>query len=202
MQFTYEMFVSNYTGNGWVCDAEQLIDNDYHCKYKDIAANADDWTLGPLTPDPSNRFRLTTSDQWPIDYCLAQPTNLSGSCQLQYSLVIMIIVLIANSIKFSCIVFLLWTHLEPVLATIGDGIATFLERPDVVTAYRPFLDRHHARRFNLAAKRVPVRWYLPKHSLRWWRAPSKTRWFLTLVLYVFSRPFPAQILTLKDVRWQ
>jgi hypothetical protein len=183
MQFTNEVYVSNYTADGWVCSPDYLIANNYKCNYKKIAANASDWNLGPPKSDPDNDYRLTATEQWPVDYCLAQRTDLSGLCQLQYSLIIMIIVLIANSIKLSCIMFLLWTHMEPILATIGDGIASFLERPDRITAFRPFLDRSAARKFNrLEEKRTPVRWS-PK-QLRWWHAPSTTRWVLTLTLYV------------------
>ncbi|CZR67199.1 uncharacterized protein PAC_17098 [Phialocephala subalpina] len=182
MQLRFEEFISNYTGNNWVCDPAYLIANNYNCKYKTIAADADQWTLGSYHSDPSNEFALKAGDQWDIDYCLAQPSNLAGVCQLQYSLVIMIIVLIANSIKFSCILFLLLTHLEPILATIGDGIASFLNKPDRITAFRPFLDRSHARNFRRLPPKKPVRYFPPKRARIWWHAPSPCRWFLTLSL--------------------
>ena len=40
LQFRYHKFVSNYTGNNWVCDPNFLIANNYTCNYKDMAANA------------------------------------------------------------------------------------------------------------------------------------------------------------------
>lgn len=195
MQFTYEIYISNYTAQNWICDPEHLINNNYRCNYKDIAANAESWTLGLPEADPNNEFRLIATDQWPIDYCLAQPSELNGLCQLQYSLIIMIIVLAANSVKICCILFVFWTDMDPVLATIGDGIASFLERPDRVTAFRPFLDRSAARKFNRLPKtRAPVRWK-PK-QLRWWHAPSTTRWILTLTLYVLCLSLHCLMLTM------
>ncbi|KAF8859021.1 hypothetical protein BDZ45DRAFT_742835 [Acephala macrosclerotiorum] len=182
MQLRFEEFISNYTGSNWVCDPAHLIANNYECSYKELAKDANEWTLGSVKSDPNNQFALAAEDQWSIDYCLAQPTDLAGTCQLQYSLVIMIIVLICNCIKFSCIVYLLTTRLEPILATIGDGIASFLEKPDEITVFRPFLDRKHARNFRRLPPKKPVRYFPPKRARRWWHAPSPCRWLLTLIL--------------------
>jgi hypothetical protein len=182
LQFRYQEYVSNYTGNNWVCDPDYLIANNYKCNYRHIAANASSWTLGPINAKEENPYVLFPSEEWPIDYCLAQRTDLSGKCQLQYSLVIMICVLIANAIKLTCMIFILSTHLEPVLATIGDGIASFLERPDPFTAERPFLNRQQARNFKKLGVGRAVRWRKPRFALRWWNAPSKPRWFITLTL--------------------
>lgn len=182
LQFRYGSYVLNYTGNNWICDPDNLIVNNYKCNYKTVAANASSWTLGPLNTNKADPYVLFPSEEWPIDYCLAQQTDLGGKCQLQYSLVIMICVLIANATKLSCMIFILRTHLEPVLATIGDGIASFLERPDTVTAERPFLDRQQAHKFKMAGSKGPVRWQKPKRALRWWNAPSRPRWFITLTL--------------------
>jgi hypothetical protein len=83
----------------------------------------------------------------------------------------MISVLIANAIKLTCMIFILRTHLELILATIGDGIASFLERPDSFTVGRPFLNRQQARRFKKIGVGGKVRWYIPRFALRWWNAP-------------------------------
>jgi hypothetical protein len=147
-----------------------------------MASNASSWTLGPINANGKNPFVLFPSEEWPIDYCLAQQTDLSGKCQLQYSFVIMISVLIANAIKLTCMIFILRTHLEPILATIGDGIASFLERPDPFTVGRHFLNRQQARRFKNIGVGGKVRWYMPRFALRWWNAPSRPRWYITLTL--------------------
>lgn len=182
LQFRYETYVSNYTGKNWVCDPDVLIANEYKCDYREVAANASSWTLGPIEQQESNPYVLFPSAEWEIDYCLAQKTNIAGKCQLQYSFVIMVFVLVANAVKLSCIIYFLLTNLQPVLATVGDGIASFLERPDPFTADTPFLDRGQARQFRSGRKSGPVRWQKPKMRLRWWNAPSFLRWFITLIL--------------------
>ena len=155
------------------------IDN----KYKDLATNSYSWTLGPINSSSVDPWRLVpSSSQHPMDCCLSQPTDLGGMCQLQYSLIIMICVLITNAVKFSCIFFVLSANFEPVMATIGDGIASFLETPDKWTTKRPFVNRSQARKFRLAWEQMPVRWQTRKWKLRWWHALSRARWIITLTL--------------------
>jgi hypothetical protein len=185
LQFRYETYLSNYTGSNWVCDPNYLIANNYKCNAKIFSTlNADSWALGPVKTDPLNPWAIASVDEWPIDYCLAQKTDLGGQCQLQYSLVIMVVVMIANIMKFTCIVILLRTNFEPILTTIGDGIATFLERPDEFTVDFPFLTRKEARSFNkiLRKERSPKKWVVAKPPLRWYHTPSRPRWFITLIL--------------------
>jgi len=147
LQFRYQEYLSNYTGNNWVCDPSFLIANNYKCNYRSMAANASPWNLGPINAKPENPFVLFPSEEWPIGYCLVQRTDLAGKCLLQCSLVIKICVLGANAVQLTCRTFILLTYFEPVLATIGDGIASFLERPDPFTVNRPFLTRPQARIF-------------------------------------------------------
>jgi hypothetical protein len=101
---------------------------------------------------------------------------------LQYSAVIMICILIANGIKLTCMILVLKLNFEPVLATIGDGIASFLERTDATTIERPFMSRNDAKKFKPLAPRTPKRWQKGEVNHRWWKAPSRTRWMITLIL--------------------
>jgi hypothetical protein len=80
LQFRYQEDVSNYTGNNWVCDPNFLIANKYKCNYKHMVSNASSWNLGPINANDENSFVLFPSEEWPIDYCLAQQTDLSGKC--------------------------------------------------------------------------------------------------------------------------
>ncbi|KAK2624589.1 hypothetical protein QTJ16_005782 [Diplocarpon rosae] len=193
MAFKYESFVSNYTGERWVCGPQYLIDNNYVCNYRKLAEDSTKWSLGLIESAPDNEYRLGASDEWAIDYCLAQPTDLTGHCLLQYSLVIMLCVLAANSIKLICIVCVLATNLDKVLATIGDAIASFLEIPDPVTIGRPFLSRSQALDFNIADGGRPQP-YQPV-QLRWWQAPTWKRWLITLLLCLFAIAVVGKLLT-------
>ncbi|KAH8671863.1 hypothetical protein BGZ60DRAFT_406070 [Tricladium varicosporioides] len=187
LDFKYGSYITNWTGSNWVCDSNYLLANNYKCDYRKVAANASSWTLNRIEPDPANRrYKIAATEEYAIDYCLAQPTDLGGKCLLQYSVVIMICIILANTVKFTCICLLLVTNKEHVLATIGDGIATFLERPDPTTIERPFLARNEARNFKQYSIRLPVVWRKSMASNRWWQAPSKTRWFITLILCLIA----------------
>ncbi|CAL3970661.1 unnamed protein product [Diplocarpon coronariae] len=191
--FKYESFVSNYTGERWVCDPQYLIDNNYKCNYRELADDSTNWSLGSIGSAPGNEFRLRASEKWAIDYCLAEPTDLTGHCLLQYSLVIMLCVLVANSVKLTCIVYVLTIHLDPVLATIGDAISSFLEMPDPVTAGRPFLSRGQALDFKMADGGRPQPYQPAK--LRWWQAPTWKRWLVTLFLCLLAIALVGKLLT-------
>lgn len=196
LAFKYEGFVSNYTGNRWVCNSEHLINSGYNCNYKDIAKNAGNWSLGPIQSAANNDYSIGTGDKYAIDYCLAEPTTLAGKCELQYSLVIMLCVLAANCIKFGCIVFTLVTNLDQVLATVGDAIASFIETPDPITAGRPFLSREQALSFKIAEGGRAQPYHPVK--LRWWRAPSWKRWFITLILCIVAIGTVASLLDIGN----
>lgn len=186
LNFRVEVFVSDMTGNNWVCDPAYLKAHNGKCPWKTLAKTANtSWNMGAIEQIPDAALaggdkQLPLGEQWPIDYCLSQVTDLGGMCKLQYSLVIMICVIIANIIKFGVILYFLRSTHEPVLATIGDGIATFLERPDPITANSPFLDRAAARKFNLDLAPPSAPYRERTNTLRWWHGPSLTRWLVTL----------------------
>lgn len=121
-------------------------------------------------------------DQYEIDHCLAHPaldSELTNKCSLQYSPVIMIGVLLANFAKFTCILVFVLSYREPVLATIGDGIASFLERPDTFTENEKleaqYRDSRASWRVWFQKPRLAFGWW------HWWQAPSKFRWFGSLI---------------------
>lgn len=113
-----------------------------------------------------------------IDYCLSR--RAKGQCKLQFSLTIMIVVIICNMIKTICMAIISWKQDPEPLVTLGDAIASFLDRPDVTTDRRCiagrtwFEDSRYWARFHLS------RWD-PKH-LRWFRAASRRRWIVCNVL--------------------
>ncbi|KAH9206756.1 hypothetical protein DL95DRAFT_396674 [Leptodontidium sp. 2 PMI_412] len=192
MSFRYEAFVSNFTANRWICDPNYLAKNKQKCKYTDLATEADSWSLAQPKATETEPWKLEVGDEWPIDYCLAEPTHLTGMCQLQYSLVIMLAVLLANATKLFCIVYILNTHLDTVLATIGDAISSFLEIPDPVTINRPFLSRGQARQFKMASSGIPAPYH--PYKLRWWQAPSWLRWIITLFLCILAISITGKLL--------
>ncbi|KAK0118615.1 hypothetical protein ONS96_011706 [Cadophora gregata f. sp. sojae] len=194
MSFKYEQFVSNFTGNRWICDPSYLAANNNKCNYKQMAKkSADSWSLARLKGTKEENWKFVLGEEWPIDYCLAEPTHLTGMCQLQYSLVIMLAVLLANMTKVVCIVYILTTHVDTVLATIGDAISSFLEIPDPVTINRPFLSRGQARQFKVGSSGVAAPYH--PYKLRWWQAPSWIRWLVTLFFCILAISITGKLLT-------
>lgn len=66
-----------------------------------------------------------------IDYCLSQP--VAEHCKLQFSVAIMIVVIICNMIKTVCMTTISWKQDPEPLVTLNDAIASFLDRLDVTT---------------------------------------------------------------------
>jgi len=90
------------------------------CTLEAAIARASNWTVG--------------DDAGTIAYCLVQVTP--EECSLRFSFPIMLIVIAANIVKLIVITLVLVTHKTPTLVTVGDAIASFLERPDPYTAGR------------------------------------------------------------------
>jgi hypothetical protein len=162
----------------------------------DMVKAVNNWSLAPIRGNANDSTRVSNStNQYPIDYCLANKADFGGQCQLQYSVIIMFCVILANIVKLACMTTVLITQHEPVMATVGDCIASFLETPDETTVQTPFLSRIEAQKFDDRTPRLliwrsiksgtlvgnhslrgkPRRWIDPDKPIRWWKAPSRTR---------------------------
>lgn len=126
-----------------------------------------------------------TSGNLSIDYCLSKRAN--ENCKLQFSLTIMIVVIICNMVKTVCMAIISWKQDPEPLVTLGDAIASFLDRPDVTTdghciAGRTWFEDgrtwfEDSRYWGFSHL---SRWGLKK--LRWFRAASRRRWIVCNVL--------------------
>ena len=96
------------------------------CKPKYVF-DSKNWTIGTF-PDSS---LVSTDSGSRIQYCLSDPVD--EHCKLQFSLAIMIAVIICNLVKTICISVIAWKPDWEPLVTLGDAIASFLDRPDVTT---------------------------------------------------------------------
>ena len=135
-------------------------------------------STGAITNPRNLSFNVSESSHQYDYYCFSK--RAKEHCKLQFSLTIMIVVVICNMIKTVCMTIILWKQDPEPLVTLGDAIASFLNRPDVITdrhciAGRTwFEDSRYWARFHLS------RWD-PKH-LRWFRAASRRRWIVCNVL--------------------
>ena len=127
-----------------------------------------------------SRLEFTNNPNPPlsyIDYCLSKP--VVEHCKLQFSVTIMIIVIICNMIKTIAMTTISWRQDPEPLVTLGDAIASFLYRPDVTTKRNCIAGRTHfedSRYWGLLLSR----W--DPQRLRWFRAASRRRWIVCNVL--------------------
>lgn len=153
---TFESFQGNPRKNSfnWICMSQD--EEPQTCNTKRQKANAPDWI--------QTGYR--------VSHCMAM--EAPDNCELQFSLHILLIVLICNLIKAACIAIIAWNSEWKPLVTIGDGVASFLERPDPYTAGNCLAGRS---RFRKATdwRRIVVQydgnrrrfWFAGARPLRW-----------------------------------
>ena len=144
----------------WICQVDPGdatgCDNGYQ-------PNATNWTLH-ITGDG-----ITVQ----VQYCLSQPVQ--EHCRLQFSLAIMIIVILCNVIKAVCMGLVVWRKGPEPLVTLGDAISSFIERPDMTTKNHCIDDKGRFMRDSTWDPTIS-KWE-PK-SRNWFRAASPRRWII------------------------
>jgi hypothetical protein len=129
----------------------------------------------------------------PIDYCLSE--RVEEHCKLQFLVQVMAAVIICNLLKVLCMFLTVWKYKTETLVTVGDAIASFLDKPDPTTEGRCLSSKEDfvrgpwawGRRSNWNAVRIlsdspgaPQVWN--PSVQRWWRAASLKRWISTMTL--------------------
>ncbi len=112
-----------------------------------------------------------------VDYCVSRVVR--EHCKLQFSVTIMIVVIVCNMIKTVCMLMISWKQDPEPLVTLGDAIASFLDRPDVTTERNCIAGRTKFEA-TIYWGLLLSRWH-PEH-LRWFRAASRKRWIVCNVL--------------------
>ena len=114
------------------------------------------WTCVQATREDgyqTPKYHCGSSVQWtvldfPIEYCLSQPAD--STCKLQFSLVIMVIVILCNFSKTFCMFLTIWNPSWVPLLTLGDAIASFLAQPDPSTVNNCLADKHRFQKVKYA----------------------------------------------------
>ena len=153
----------NFLPYQWLCNA-----NTYNRSCTTQQANSFESSWQILPPN------------YPIETCYSE--TVPSLCKLEYGSLLVCIVLICNVVKTACMSITarkLWKLDNPILATIGDATASFLEMPDQTTSCCCLMD---GRSIKAWKKKMPVRnIYGPPKTLRFFRAVSLTRWSITLL---------------------
>ena len=118
----------------WMCDlypdAKYGI-NSEQCRLEVLLPKATTWAIR------SNRINEDIPNygvQWQpdlVDYCLSR--QVKEECRLQFSLILLIVVIMSNFVKAACMMVIVYRHDGTPLITLGDAIASFLDDPDSTT---------------------------------------------------------------------
>lgn len=168
---------SGYLSNQWMCAMPNSV-GVLECQSKNPAPDPHNWTVHIQLDDPYKDDGSTIGDHLSIDqttvqYCLSQPVK--EQCKAQFSLGIMITVLICNLIKVICMSIIVWKQDPEPLVTFGDAVASFLEQPDPTTKD---ISLHGTSRFKsdkVWDSNVPLPNSKPS---RWYQTISKRRWLI------------------------
>lgn len=199
----YIRFGSAFTFNpyGWICDAsdgvsrynftEEEKSSHYKCfaKVAKVKAHADRWNSNGLD----------------IDYCLSEPVE--GRCSLNFSLSIIVVVMICNVGKALVMFFIAFRIRDKPLITIGDAIDSFLNVNDPTTegmclVSKAYIKAGESLKYdngmlaNYEEAHIREKWQklsgnwkpttMMYQSLlkRWSNAVSKSRWWTCLALFL------------------
>lgn len=127
----------------------------YHDALPKLLANADDWR-------PFNYYGPR------VQFCLSETTL--EACSLQFSFVIISIVIICNMGKMLIMTFTAFKMIWQPLITVGDGIASFLVEPDKTTKNACLLrteDLGTSSWFKFMRKSKKIRWFQSSSLRRW-----------------------------------
>lgn len=153
---TYEQVPFAWTcGDSWSFNPYESTPHDAVCTLSAALEGASHWTVA----------------QHLINYCLVE--EVSESCQLSFSLYIMLVVIGVNASKACIMILTVWKLKEPTLVTIGDAVSSFLREPDTTTRGICLASKQDIQ--NNRWKLQPAKPWTPKKHF-WFRAASVKRW--------------------------
>ncbi|PKS08052.1 hypothetical protein jhhlp_006664 [Lomentospora prolificans] len=118
-----------------------------------------------------------------VNYCLSQPAR--EQCRLNLNIPLASAVIATNAIKTTILLLVVFVFSSSPLLTVGDAIQSFLAAPDRSVAGLCLLS---FKDISLIRKSIPTSqpmvWKNSKKRL--YRAASRSRWILTLALYILS----------------
>ena len=142
------------------------------------------WADQRVSPNVSPGLDL--ADEIPetvvVEYCLSASTE--EHCSVQFSIVIMAIVVTVNAIKAVCMLLTLKIQKHAPLVTLGDAIQSFLDLNDPATASHCLSNKKNFTKHRWGADAVG--WKRQRHF--WYESASKARFMICICLYVSHLP--------------
>ena len=169
---TYDPLVSPREDDTYTDDPfrDYVLNTEFIAKPQSWSIYVDDYEN--ILPSRSNGS-LPIPEQTHIQFCLSKPEE--EHCKLEFSLAIMSVVIICNTMKAICMGIIAWKHDNEPLVTLGDALASFLDRYDTTTRGHCIRGKVHFEK-RRAWDRHPSRWH--QNTMRWFRAASLRRWLI------------------------
>lgn len=126
----------------------------------------------------------------PLDHCLTK--RVEPHCKLQFSVQILVAVMICNSVKIVLMLWTLWHQHEETLVTFGDALASWLDEPDCLTEGRCLMGKDEVLRdagivSAIAERHPPPRTvHLGLQARRWYSVISRIHWLAVITLCLIT----------------
>ena len=177
--------LSNGIPYQWMCQTESSpAGGSVTCNINQLLSAAPSWTLPNISSpssstgisDPNGFGSASLPAKFAVDHCLSKPVE--ERCRLQFSVVIMCIVIGCNLVKTICMLLTLLYHRSQPLVTLGDAVSSFLENRDPTTENMCLANKTSFINGNWGF--YPGTWQLHRHF--WFSAASPKRWLICNIL--------------------
>ncbi len=175
------LFPGIATSDNWICCGNWLAYQNGRCNTDYMLKNASSWTFSAGEWHGGTWYEkcaglATDETVFPVQYCLSQ--SVEEHCQVQFSIVIMGVVMVCNLLKAMCMLLALRQQKSRPLVTVGDAIEEFLSRPDRTTVLACLSEKYSFS--DQTWGKSSSKW--KKEGRRWFSSVSKRRWLVCTVL--------------------
>lgn len=143
----------------------------------------EDYPLQAIPPDEFKNEVLQHAASWVVgpdfyhvQYCLSEPKE--ERCRVQFSMIILGIVIFCNLIKVLCMILTLRLQRSHSLVTLGDALESFLQNADPTTVGMCLTGKRVFSRIKWET--TPREWKELRY--RWFSSASRTRWLTCNIL--------------------
>ena len=145
------------------------------------------------TASASSSNRRGLSDSTSVKFCLAQPSVLEQTCDVNLNGSLLGVVVLLNLLSIIAITTLLFCRSYKPLVSLGDALSSFLQRPDHTTSGSCLMTKPDAQEERWGLRQAKF-WVPRNHS--WFRTPSVPRWCATTFLWTAPTALAATALVL------
>lgn len=157
----------------WICSAYGNSFPNRRCTslVSEMLADPDNWTVQEQPSEVGYEWGF-----YRVKYCLSE--SAPERCTVEYSLPLIIVVIISNIVKILILCWITITMAETPIFTTGDAISSFIKIPDDTTRGKCLLSR------DVVIKPVNENLRFNAKPRRWGSPVSGCRWMVCLLSYV------------------